>query len=153
MTRRKKSRKPGPLAPAKQPRDEKAIDNAVKGKKKGKGKKPGQRHTVDKPQSPGRSSVKSQSDDPRKGSQKKVKLVSAVAISSASQVDETPLTAEQELTQLEQDVKLQQLLERFENGDELSASEQRYVDEKSERYEQLAAQLGIDLDDWDDEEY
>ena len=45
MTRRKKSRKPGPLAPAKKPKDTSASVDSGRGKKKGKGLKPGQRHS------------------------------------------------------------------------------------------------------------
>ena len=55
----------------------------------------------------------------------------------------------------EHDETLQALVTRFELV-RLSDAEQQYLDEKSERYEQLATELGIDLeddDDWDDEEY
>ena len=58
-----------------------------------------------------------------------------------------------QLKQLQEDTKLQLLAERFENDESLTAEEQSYLDEKSERYEQLIAKLGYELDEkWDDEE-
>lgn len=54
---------------------------------------------------------------------------------------------------MQEDTKLQLLAERFENDESLTAEEQSYLDEKSERYEQLIAKLGYELDEeWDDEE-
>jgi ribosome assembly protein YihI (activator of Der GTPase) len=137
MTRRKKTRKTGPLAPPKAAREKRATDTVSKGKKKGKGGAPGQRHSS--PQVVSRETTTSVEKDPRHGSQRKVTLI---------------MTPEQELKQLQDDVKLQSLMERFANDETLTTKEQRYLDEKSERYEQLAAQLGYPLDDdWDDEEY
>ena len=64
------------------------------------------------------------------------------------------MTPEQELQQLQNDERLQRLVERFEEGETLNADDQRYLDEKSERYETLISKLGYELDDdWDDEEY
>jgi len=146
MTRQKKSRKPGPLAPGKKPRDEKTPDKAAKGKRKGKGHQPGQRHSGGKPHSEQQVSEK---QDPRKGSRRKIPLVTPQGQNTPSEI-----TPAEELKQLEQDVQLQALVERFEAGEELTVDEQRYLDKKSERYEQLAQQLGIDIeDDLDDEEY
>lgn len=146
MTRQKKSRKPGPLAPGKKPRDEKTSEKTAKGKRKGKGHQPGQRHSGGKLNTEQQATEK---QDPRKGSRRKIPLVAPVESSSS-----TELSPAEELKQLEQDTKLQALVERFEEGEELTAEEQLYLDKKSERYEQLAEQLGIDIeDDWDDEEY
>lgn len=146
MTRRKKSRKPGPLAPTQKPRDSDSANNTPQGKRKGKGHKPGLRHSqahVKVTENPEKAT-----DDPRKGSRRKVTLIS----SPVNQTSE--LSPADELKQLEQDEQLQLLLERFEQGDELSTTEQAYLDKKSERYEQLAEQLGIELDDdWDEEEF
>lgn len=150
MTRRKKSRKPGPLAPSKKPKDPNSAPAAAQGKKKGKGHKPGQRHNTLSSKHPAKDTQSIQ-QDPRKGSQRKIPLV-AIAEPKLP----TQLTAAEELKQLEQDHKLQSLVVRFEQGEDLTEAEQRYLDEKSDRYEQLAEQLGIDLeddDDWDDEEY
>ena len=152
MTRRKKSRKPGPLAPTKQPREPRTAENTTGGKKKGKGQKPGQRQsTATVSRSTGADT--SSRTDPRKGSRRKIPLVSVTSNTRAALSEMTPA---EELRLLEQDEKLQQLVERFEEGAPLTDDEQRYLDEKSDRYEQLAGQLGIELDDedeWDDEEY
>lgn len=145
MTRRKKSRKPGPLAPTQKPRDTDTASAEAKGKRKGKGHKPGERHSGVKKRINDNPTAKVQ--DPRKGSRRKVTLVASKASEPKG------LSAADELQQLEQDEQLQILLERFEQGEELSAAEQDYLDKKSERYEQLAEQLGIELDDdWDEEE-
>ncbi|RUO69631.1 GTPase-activating protein [Idiomarina ramblicola] len=136
MTRRKKTRKAGPLAQPKTPRETRPTDAASKGKKIGKGQAPGQRHSSTKVLQ--QSKTKADEKDPRHGSRRKVALV---------------MTPEQELKQLQEDTKLQLLVERFENDESLTAEEQRYLDEKSERYEQLIAKLGYELDEeWDDEE-
>lgn len=137
MTRRKKTRKAGPLAPSKTPKEKQASDAASKGKKKGKGQPSGQRHSSAKVLQQSR--LKGDEKDPRHGSRRKIALV---------------MTPEQELKQLQEDTKLQLLVERFENDESLTAEEQRYLDEKSERYEQLVAKLGYELDEeWDDEEH
>ncbi len=136
MTRQKKTRKAGPLAQPKTPRDARATDAASKGKKKGKGQAPGQRHSSAKVLQ--QSKTKGDEKDPRHGSRRKIALV---------------MTPEQELKQLQEDTKLQLLAERFENDESLTAEEQSYLGEKSERYEQLIAKLGYELDEeWDDEE-
>lgn len=152
MTRQKKSRKPGPLAPAKKPKDAQEGSGPAHGKKKGKGQKPGQRHNISHTKTKSTADAKGQQDDPRKGSRRKIPLVDI----HEKPVANAPLTPAEELHQLEQDHHLQALVERFEQGEELSEQDQAYLDEKSDRYEQLAQQLGIDLDDedeWDDEEY
>ena len=151
MTRQKKSRKPGPLAPAKKPKDHNDGVSSTQGKKKGKGQKPGQRHNVSSTKTASTSGTEGQKTDPRKGSRRKIPLVNPV-----EKPEVKALTPAEELHQLEQDQRLQALVERFEQGETLSEQEQAYLDEKSDRYEQLAEQLGIDLDDddeWDDEEY
>jgi len=138
MTRRKKTRKTGPLAPSKQPKDKRPSEVSTKGKKKGKGLRPGQRH-LEHQKATATQSESSDEKDPRVGSRRKIELV---------------MTPEQELLQLQNDERLQSLAERFEEGETLSAEEQRYLDEKSERYETLISKLGYELDDdWDDEEY
>ncbi|ATZ73158.1 hypothetical protein CWC33_05350 [Idiomarina sp. X4] len=138
MTRRKKTRKTGPLAPSKQPKDKRPSETSTKGKKKGKGLRPGQRH-LESQKAAVTQSKSTDEKDPRVGSRRKIELV---------------MTPEQELQQLQNDERLQTLAERFEEGETLSAEDQRYLDEKSERYETLISKLGYELDDdWDDEEY
>lgn len=138
MTRQKKTRKTGPLAPSKQPKEKRPTEQNVKGKKKGKGLRPGQRHLEGQKDAASLSENIDQKD-PRIGSRRKIELV---------------MTPEQELQELQNDGHLQSLVERFEEGETLNAKEQRYLDEKSERYETLMTKLGYELDDdGDDEEY
>src|SRR5690554_5448248 len=56
-----------------------------------------------------------------------------------------------ELSAIENDERLQALLDRADDGEQLSAAESRYVEERTERFAQLADQLGIELDDSDDD--
>ncbi|EKE83397.1 Der GTPase-activating protein YihI [Idiomarina xiamenensis] len=148
MTRRKKTRTGGPLAPRKQPKMPGSQSSALElGKKKGKGKASGSRHSAGKSQQS--VSAEKTIQDQRKGSKKPISLMPT---NNAIKSDE--LTPERELQALENDQRLQMLLQRIEDEQTLTSAEQAYVDEKAERYEQLAAQLGIELDDddWDDEE-
>lgn len=141
MTRIKKSRKPGPLAPRKverTPTDAKKTE--PKGKDKGKGQKPGSRYGVQSQKLHGAAKGKNTSD-PRLGSKK------PIALKVAAQA----LTPEQEFAQLENDRKLQDLLTKLESGYVLNKADQAYVDEKLSRYQELAEQLGIDLDELDDD--
>lgn len=146
MTRKKKTRKTGPLAPSKAPKSPR--DLKIDGKKKGKGKPSGARQTP-KPSVKRAETPAANKPDARLGSKKPIPLE---PIKTAAK-DTEALSPQQQLQQLENDPRLQQLMEKDERGEILTAEEQRYVDEQSTRYEQLAAQLGIELDDdWDDEE-
>lgn len=151
MTRKKKTRKTGPLAPSKAPKEKRQVENLSRGKKKGKGQPAGKRHSEPKREQQSGQHNELQTD-PRKGSKRKIELVPV-----ASATAETALSPQHELEQLQSDLRLQELVERFEQGEVLSNDDQRYLDEQSERYEKLASQLGLDLDDdddeWDDEEY
>ena len=82
-----------------------------------------------------------QPQDSRLGSKKKIPLVVDEPKKQAKQVRR--LSAEQELLQLENDAKLNVLLQRLENGEKLGAGLQQYVDEKLTRIEQLMKQLGL----------
>ena len=62
-------------------------------------------------------------------------------------------TLEAELRSLENDPELQRLLAAIEDGEDLSPSEEAYVDERTERFEQLAEQLGLTLDDDEDDDW
>lgn len=142
MTRIKKSRKPGPLAPRKVERTpNEAVKAEPKSKDKGKGQKPGSRYSVQN-QKPQHGTHGKSLTDPRLGSKKPIALTVAASKS---------LTPEQEFNQLENDRKLQDLLTKLESGYVLNKRDQAYVDEKLARYQELAEQLGIDLDALDDE--
>ncbi|MBU3894851.1 Der GTPase-activating protein YihI [Serratia rubidaea] len=64
------------------------------------------------------------------------------------------LSPEEELAKLENDERLDALLDRIDDGDKLTGEEQAYVDQTLDRIDALMAQLGIELgdDDIDEEE-
>ncbi|WP_409309217.1 Der GTPase-activating protein YihI [Pectobacterium sp. B1J-3] len=99
--------------------------------------------------------------DPRIGSKKLVplgELASAkkkdkpTALVTANDVPTSSMSPEEELAMLENDTRLDALLDRLDNGETLSAKEQSWVDETLDRIDVLMEQLGIELGDDDDEE-
>ncbi|SCA21390.1 GTPase activator [Klebsiella quasipneumoniae] len=62
------------------------------------------------------------------------------------------LSPQAELELLENDERLDALLERLEEGGTLNAEEQRWVDAKLDRIDELMQQLGLSYDDEDEEE-
>lgn len=147
MTRKKKARKPGaavaPTEAVTRNRSQADVDARLRKKeKKRKGLKAGARHSeggTKKQQTQG------QKKDPRLGSKKPIPLIVAPKAKpgTAAAKKERRLSAEQELAQLENDTQLNVLLDRLENGENLGAGLQNYVDEKLDRIEQLMGQLGL----------
>jgi len=98
--------------------------------------------------------------DPRIGSKKPIALGPDVVASKpkpakvAKPVVEKKarLSPEEELAQLENDERLDALLDRLENGDALSAEEQAWLDQSLDRIDVLMEQLGIALDDGAEDE-
>jgi ribosome assembly protein YihI (activator of Der GTPase) len=62
------------------------------------------------------------------------------------------LSPQAELDLLENDERLDALLERLEEGETLTAEEQSWVDAKLDRIDELMQQLGLSYDDEDEEE-
>lgn len=94
--------------------------------------------------------------DSRIGSKKPVPLVAGSAVSQAvvrAEVEPLPrFTPEQELKMLENDDQLDALLYKLEQDEVLSVSEQAYVDETLDRIDALMTELGIEMDDDEDDE-
>ncbi len=150
MTRKKKTRKTGPLAASKKPKADVQRSTPEPSKHKGKGQKPGSRFNVGS-SGQQRGGQAEAAADPRFGSKKPIQLVNPKATPAVSPtVGVDRAAAQAELQALENDPRLQGLLERMEQGEDLSAAEEAYVDERTERFEQLAEKLGIALDDEDD---
>ncbi|MFI8418433.1 Der GTPase-activating protein YihI [Serratia sp. NPDC078593] len=61
------------------------------------------------------------------------------------------LSPEEELAKLENDERLDALLDRIEDGETLSADDQAYVDQTLDRIDALMEQLGIELGDDEDD--
>lgn len=122
---------------------------------KRKGLKAGSRQQVEQPKN---KSVNSQSKDPRIGSRKPVVLVvddkqKKPAAPKAVKEKKLVMTPEQELASIENDDRLNDLLDRLDAGETLEAAEQNWVDQRVDRYQELMDELGIiDNDDDEDDE-
>lgn len=97
-----------------------------------------------------------QAKDPRIGSRKLVALI--VEEKSGKPVAPKPvkekklvMTPEQELAAIENDDRLNDLLDRLDAGETLEAAEQTWVDQRVDRYQELMDELGI-IDNDDDED-
>lgn len=153
MTRVKKTRKTGPLAAAKKPLKEwekpQSKTASTQPPQKNKGHKPGTRFNP--LTGARRNTIASDSDssrqDPRHGSKKPIALINPNELEAQQQPQFDRKAALAELSAIENDQKLQQLLDRADAGDILSPNDERYVDERTERFAQLASLLGIELDD------
>ncbi|WEF28037.1 Der GTPase-activating protein YihI [Klebsiella aerogenes] len=97
-----------------------------------------------------------QQQDPRIGSKKPIPLgvtESTPAVKQHKPKSEKPMLSPQaELDLLENDERLDALLERLEEGGTLNAEEQSWVDAKLDRIDALMQQLGLSYDDDEDEE-
>ncbi|WP_323913144.1 MULTISPECIES: Der GTPase-activating protein YihI [Aeromonas] len=122
---------------------------------KRKGLKAGSRQQVEQPKS---KSGNSQSKDPRIGSRKPVVLVvddkqKKPTAPKAVKEKTLVMTPEQELASIENDDRLNDLLDRLDAGETLEAAEQAWVDQRVDRYQDLMDELGIiDNDDDEDDE-
>ncbi|CAV17147.1 Der GTPase-activating protein YihI [Vibrio atlanticus] len=151
MGRSKKSRKPGALGAPEPMVTRNRSESDVEGRerkrvKKRKGLKSGSRHS-DGSEAKQRKAALAR--DPRLGSKKKIPLIVEPAKKLTKQ--ERKLSNEQELEMLENDAQLNTLLDRIENGENLGAGLQKFVDEKLDRIEHLMGRLGL-LEPEDDEE-
>ncbi|WP_260261354.1 Der GTPase-activating protein YihI [Vibrio intestinalis] len=106
--------------------------------KKRKGLKTGTRNSEEKSR---KEQTVGQARDPRLGSKKKIALV--VETVKKPTKAERRVSAEKELDMLENDAQLNVLLDRLDNGENLGAGLQKYVDEKLDRIEVLMKQLGL----------
>ena len=153
MSRSKKTRKGGENSPKLQPRVKKQDRAVATGKRKEKesGNKSGSRHNEDLilAQAPQQQSAKKK--DPRHGSKKPVALALPAAVVVAQpKVKQVKLTDEQTLLKLEEDPRLNQLLDMLEEGRDLNDVDQKWLDQQLNKIEALMVKLGIS-DDMDDD--
>lgn len=97
--------------------------------------------------------------DPRIGSRKPVALVVEAVAKPAAVRPQAPKAApvsdeqrrlqalEREMEAIENDERLNLLLDRLDDGETLAASDQQWLDEQLARHQVLAAELGIENDD------
>jgi len=103
----------------------------------------------------GASANNKQQKDPRIGSKKPVPLgvTDAPVTRQHKPKSEKPMLSPQaELDLLENDERLDALLERLEEGETLNAEEQSWLDAKLDRIDELMQKLGLSYDDEDEEE-
>ena len=96
-----------------------------------------------------------QKKDPRIGSKKPIPLgvTDTPVTKQPKPKSEKPMLSPQaELDMLENDERLDSLLERLEEGEALSAEDQAWVDAKLDRIDELMQTLGLSYDDEDEEE-
>ncbi|QOV68883.1 Der GTPase-activating protein YihI [Citrobacter sp. BDA59-3] len=93
--------------------------------------------------------------DPRVGSKKPIPLGATepqVKKQHKPKSEKPMLSPQAELDLLENDERLDALLERLEEGETLSAEDQSWVDAKLDRIDELMQQLGLSYDDDEEEE-
>uniref|UniRef100_A0A8H9Z2A0 Der GTPase-activating protein YihI n=1 Tax=Pseudomonas tritici TaxID=2745518 RepID=A0A8H9Z2A0_9PSED len=103
----------------------------------------------------GSSAQKSKQKDPRIGSKTPIPLgvTDTPVVKQHKPKSEKPMLSPQaELDMLENDERLDALLERLEAGEKLNAEEQKWVDAKLDRIDELMQQLGLSYEDEEDDE-
>jgi len=166
MSRKKKSRKIPSNGPVRLSQDKLKEMRALKEQrvKKTKGAKPGSRNAPDLVEEQNQTSH-SGSRDKRIGSKKPVSLVPVAAepkvemkrnlkpVVELKKVVQPELTPEQELEELENDVRLLKLVERHEGGEMLNGKDAKYFNSRIARHQVLCKLLGLeDEDEFDDED-
>jgi ribosome assembly protein YihI (activator of Der GTPase) len=159
MTRQKKTRTSGPLAPTQKPRVKNTIRDELSThrKKKPKGFAPGSRNSQEKKTTADGKSLQQQ--DPRHGSKRPVSLAPApeqpvtplkpqVVLKKAP---EKVIEPEQELLAIENDQRLLALLERVDNDEVLTGKDAKYFNAKTARHQELMALLGFEDDEDEDD--
>ncbi|MER2471561.1 Der GTPase-activating protein YihI [Photorhabdus laumondii] len=155
-----KKKAPAKVSASKQKRKNReelnAEGRARKREKKHRGNPPGNRN---REQSGDKHQSGKQQRDPRLGSKVPVPLIvgeqptKPVVANVANKVETKPrLSPQEELAMLENDDRLDALLERLENGESLSKEEHAYVDTTLDRIDALMEELGIKLDEEEREE-
>ena len=146
MAHSKKSRKANQNGPKLAPRTKK-NERVLAGKKKDSGNKAGSRHNeniVGNVNSTG-----SQRKDPRHGSKVAVKLdLPSKVVAPKKEKEKGPkLSDEQKLLKMEDDPRLNQLLDMLEEGKELAKDDQNWLENQLNLIEALMERLGITEED------
>lgn len=143
MARSKKTRKGGENGPKFAPRVKKADRKTVEGKRAENGRKPGSRHNeaLLKQSSPANAG---KSTDPRHGSKKPIALAPVATKEPQKAKPKQPkMTDEQKLLKIENDPRLNSLLDMLEEGRDLSATDQKWLDTQLDEIERLMDRLGL----------
>jgi uncharacterized protein len=140
MAKKKKTRKIGQIGVRKSPDfKHKVVESKVK---KGVGKPSGSRNNAAKIASTNQHTKINK--DPRLGSKKPIDLYAKAEDLSAIKIKKPRyFSPEQELAAIEDDTKLARLIEQLDAGESLDNANQRYVDTKLARHQELCRMLGI----------
>ena len=144
MAHSKKSRKANENAPKLAPRTKK-NERVLSGKKKDTGNKAGSRHNEKVVGSV--NGTAAQKKDPRHGSKVAVKLDLPSKVVAPKKEKGPKLTDEQKLLKLEDDPRLNQLLDMLEEGRELPQDDQKWLEKQLNQIEALMERLGITEED------
>ena len=161
MTRQKRSRKAAPLGPTQKPRVKKAeVVKVGKRIKKHKGEVAGNRNNPETKDT-NKQQQTNKNNDPRHGSKKPISLAPAQPVKEAGfipqvklkKVKEPEVSPEQELEMIENDERLQSLLDRVDKDEVLTGKDAKYFNAKTARHQALMEELGFEDDeDFDDED-
>jgi len=162
MTRKKKTRTEKSIGAAKKPLLKQSERLKALSKKKGKGRPSGAKANIDgvkKTRSGSTNGGDKKAFDVKIGSKKAIELVPQTAgkklepkVTVKKQKPQPSLTLEQQLTQVENDERLNNLLDQLDAGDELSPKDLAYIDHQTAHHRKLLVELGIDYDDVEEEE-
>ncbi|WOT05285.1 Der GTPase-activating protein YihI [Shewanella youngdeokensis] len=142
MSRSKKSRKSNENAPKLAPRTKK-NERVLAGKKQVAGNKAGSRHNASMIESQANGGS-AKNSDPRHGSKKPVQLNIAVQKKPENKPKGPKLTDEQKLLKLEDDPRLNDLLDMLEEGRTLNPEDQKWLNKQLTQIEALLDKLGLD---------
>ncbi|MCL1079380.1 Der GTPase-activating protein YihI [Parashewanella spongiae] len=144
MPRSKKTRKVSENGPKNAPRTKKEDRSSVS-KKRNNGKKSGSRHNEQQLAAQKGGSAAAVAKDARHGSKKPVILNIATPElrQPETKVKQPKLTDEQKLLQLEDNPRLNKLLDRLEEGKVLSNEDQQWLDSQLDQIESLMNKLGL----------
>ncbi|MXR69661.1 Der GTPase-activating protein YihI [Shewanella sp. JBTF-M18] len=141
---RKKTRKINENAPKRPPRTKKE-DRTLTGKKQKSGNKAGSRHNEKQIQH--KQSSTAQANDPRHGSKKPIALELPTKTPVAKQPKAPKMSDEQKLLKLEEDPRLNKLLDMLEEGRDLNDADQAWLEKQLTEIERLMDHLGITEED------
>jgi len=162
MTRKKKTRTEKSIGAAKKPLLKQTERIKANSKKKGKGRPSGAKANIDgvkgNRSGSGRGSDK-QAIDIKHGSKKAIELVpqdNAKVLEpkvTLKKIKPQPeLSPEQQLANIENDQRLNSLLDQLDAGDELTSKDLAYIDHQTAHHRKLLEALGIDYDEVEEPE-
>ncbi|MCL1124427.1 Der GTPase-activating protein YihI [Shewanella surugensis] len=141
MSRSKKTRKSNENAPQSKSRSKKE-ERVPTGKKQDSGNRSGSRHNESIIQANASGNTQ-KNNDPRHGSKKPIQLAIKIEKPSPKKEKSPKMSDEDKLLKLEDDPRLNSLLDMLEEGKNLTADDQEWLNKQLTRIEQLMDKLGI----------